>query len=289
MESPNPMSSRPIGRHAKLSEGGSGGKFNNVDGVIRDYQFTLIHPFAKRVSNSAFKPLYAVLTAMMDGGLIDDVDVMLVGSATDFVISDNGHTLTPSRPDGTMWAKSQWGKFIASLEKSGCATENSACADNVFNYEPIIGHRVHFVQVQQFDKTGKLKTRQGTDRNGQTRMYDDTTTVVIADHGVVALTSKDNGSEALLATGSSSLLSGMLDYTRADEALVQLLVKFGGSAPKAKLASAAAQLLLKKNFAAEADTLRKMLQDDNYLCSAVDRGVIARYAQTEAEQTVTAE
>ena len=280
------MASRP----AKLSEGG-GGKFNNVDGVISDYKFTTTHPFTRgdnptrqRRSTSDFKPLYGVVTAQMDGAKEPDVDVLLVGNADDFEIQDDGKTLEPVDGGNGVWAKGQWGKFIASLEKLGCETENADYAEGVFNYEPIIRRRVRFVQEQQFDKSGKLKKRMGKGRDGKPREYDDTTTIVVADYGTVAVVG--------MTTKAASKANGAakeVDLTdTADEALVGLLDKFGGSAPKAKLVSAPAQLFLKKNFAEHSDELRKMLYDDDYINAAVERGVITAYEQAGKSQLLIA-
>ena len=280
----------PNARHATLSEGG-GGRFNNVDGVITNYEFTTVHPFAKegnRRSKSDFNPLYGVVTAQMDGAKEPDVDVLLVGSADDFEISDEGKTITPADGGNGVWAKGQWGKFIASLETLGCETENADYAESVFNYEPIIGRRVRFQQEQQFDKAGKLKKRMGKGRDGKPREYDDTTTVVVADYGV-AKGAKGGTTTTTKAASKANGAAKEVDLTdTADEALVGLLDKFGGSAPKAKLVSAPAQLFLKKNYPDHSDELRKIIYDDDYLNDAVTRGIVSEYKQSDKLQTLTA-
>ena len=282
-------------RHAKFSSGG--GKFNGVDGVIVDYTFTTTHPFAKegsRRSNSGFNPLYGVLRAQMDGSQQPDTDVMLVGSADDFEVTDEGQTIAPldGRP---LWDKSQWSKFIASLEHLGIATENDEYAEGVYNYNPIIGRRVRFAQEQQFDQNGKLKQREGKGRDGKKRLFDDTTTVVTADYGSVAAsqttkTKTETVSPATrTATGKPNGKVKEVDLTdSADEALVGLLEKFGGSCAKAKLVSAPAQLYLKKTFPQTSDELRRMVYDDEYILGAVERGIIASYEQSSKAQTITA-
>ena len=278
-------------RHATLSEGGSG-KFNNVDGVITNYEFTIVHPFAKegnRRSRSDFSPLYGVVTAQMDGAKEADVDVLLVGSADDFEISDEGKTITPMGGGNGVWAKGQWGKFIASLEKLGCETENADYEESVFNYEPIIGRRVRFQQEQQFDKSGKLKKRMGKGRDGKPREYDDTTTIVVADYGMAAAVKTGTKTTTTKAASKANGAVKEVDLTdTADEALVGLLDKFGGSVPKAKLVSAPAQLFLKKNYPDHSDELRKIIYDDDYLNDAVKRGVVSGYKQSDKLQTLTA-
>ena len=282
-------------RPARLSEGG-GGKFNGADGVITNYEFTEVHPFARegRRSTSDFKPLYGVLTARMDSAKENDVDVMLVGSADDFEISDNGKTITLAEGSNGVWGKSQWGKFIASMEHLGIETESGEVSDESYNYEPIIGRRVRFVQEQQFNKNGKLKKRTGKGRDGKLREYDDTTTVVTADYGYTTTAQSTSASPTTKTTaatksGKPNGAAKEVDLTdQADEALVGLLDKFGGSAPKAKLVSAPAQLFLKKNYPANSDVLRKIIYDDDYLNSAVERGIVSEYKQSDKQQLISA-
>ena len=283
-------------RHATLSSGG--GKFNGVAGLITDYEFTTTHPFAKASGrrNSEFSPLYGVLQAQIDGAKEPDTDVMLVGSADDFAISDGGKTLTPLDDRG-VWNKSQWGKLIQSMEDLGIATENDEYAEGVYNYNPIIGRRVRFAQEQQFDKGGKLKQREGKGRDGKKRLFDDTTTVATADYGSVAAskttqttrTKTETSPATRTATGKPNGKVKEVDLTdSADEALVGLLEKFGGSCAKAKLVSAPAQLYLKKTFPETSDELRRTLYDDDYILGAVQRGIIASYEQSSKAQTITA-
>ena len=287
------MNARP----AKLSEGG-GGKFNNIDGTITDYEFTTVHPFAKEGQRrkSDFNPLFGVLTATMDGATEPDVDVLLVGSADDFEVSDDGKTITPANEGDGIWSKSQWGKLIASMEKAGIATENADYPEGTYNYEPIIGRRVRFMQEQQFDKHGKLKTRKGKGRDGKPRDYDDTTTIVVADYGTTpAVRSVGKGqttgkvaTTTKAAKGKSNGKAIEVDLTDvADEALLKVLAKFGGTAPKTKLVSAQAQLLLKKDYPDDSDSIRRMLYDDDYLSGAVERGLIA-FDQASKAQTIAA-
>ena len=283
-------------RHATLGSGG--GKFNGVAGVIVDYEFTTTHPFAKPGGrrNSEFNPLFGVLRAQMDGSQPPDTDVMLVGSADDFEVSDEGKTITPldGRP---VWDKSQWGRFIKSLEDLKVATENDEYAEGVYNYNPIIGRRVRFAQEQQFDQNGKLKQREGKGRDGKKRLFDDTTTVVTADYGSVAASKTTQTKTATVSPATRPAAgkpNGRVQAAEADltdtldEALVGLLDKFGGSCSKAKLASAPAQLYLKKTFPENSDDVRRGVYDDEYILGAVERGIIASYEQSGKSQLITA-
>lgn len=280
-------------RHARFSEGGR--KFNGVDGVITGYQFTTVHPFAKegRQSSSSFNPLYGVITARMDGAKEDEIDVLLVGSADDYDISDEEATLTPI--DGKApWPHSQWAKFIFSLEHLGVECESDTVGEDSYNYTPIIGRRVRFSQEIQFDKTGKVKTRKGKGRDGKERDYNDTTTVVAADYGYVSSSAPTSasGQKGAVKSPTAGKPNGKIaevDLTKqADLALAGLLEKFGGSTPKVKLVSAPAQLFLKKNYPNTSDELRKMLYDDDFLNGAVERGAISEYKQSSKEQLITA-
>lgn len=272
-------------RHATLGDGG-GGKFNNVDGVITDYEFTTEHPFSKggkRSSKSDFSPLYGVLTARMDGTTEPDIDVMLVGSADDFVVSDEGKTITPVDSQ-KVWSKSQWGKLIASMETAGIATENADYAEGVYNYDPILGQRVRFQQEVQLDKAGKVKTRTGKGRDGKPREYNDTTTIVVQSYGEAEVPKKGakvtaNTKVTKAAGGKANGKAVEVDLTDiADEALAGLIEKFGSEFKKDKLVSAPGQLYLKKNFADNADELRVILHSDAYLSGAEERGILGEYS-----------
>lgn len=284
-------------RHAELGEGG-GGKFNNVIGIIKSYEFTTVHPFAKnppkRRKEGEFEPLFGVLTAQMDGATKPDVDVLLVGDANDFEVSEDGLTLTPAVEGGKVWKDGQWGKLIASLEEHGVSTESGDYERGVYNYTPIVNRRVRFKQVQQFDKNGKVKQREGKGRGGVgKKMYDDTTTVVCEDFGYAevvkasAATSKSAAKRQAAGKTSKPAPSGVTTETM-DEALVMLLDKFDGECPKAKIVSGPAQFALKKAYGEDADEIRRGIYDDEYLNDAVTRGVISGYDQTSKAQTISA-
>lgn len=272
---------------------GGGQKFNNCDGVIKDYIYATRNPFAKgepkQLGDNDFHPLYAVLTARMDGKPADDVDVMLVGDARDFKIENNGRCVVPVKKGGKVWDQSQWGKFIESWEEVstlGAQTEpgEPTYVEDGFSYEAILGTRVRFGQVPQFDKAGNIKTRKGSD--GKT--YNDTITVVTAYYGKtdVAVKTATTTKAASKPNGKAVEVS---DGAQRDEALKGLLTVAGGKMPKSFIASAKSQLYLKKTFGVEAaDVIRRDLYDDEYLADAVDRGVISRFDLTAKEMTITA-
>lgn len=279
-----------MGRKSSFSEGG-GGKFNNIDGVILSYEFTTSHPFAKegqrRRGKSDFSPLYAVLTARMDGAEADDVDVMLVGDANDFEVEDDGLTLMPAKDGQKVWEKSQWAKFIRSWEAAADDGAEDEDTNGGFNYSPIVNTRVRFMQEVQLDKTGKVKTRKGKGRDGKERDYNDTTTVVSAFYGTADAPVKGRAATATKTTkaagGKANGKAVEVDLTQmADAALVGLLDKFGGSATVAKLIGASGQLYLKKNYPDTADELRKIVGDPDFLNAAVEREAISEFDGTTA-------
>lgn len=143
----------------------TGGFLNNVDGTIAGYEFTDVFPGSdgkprKGAKQSDFNPLYCVLSARVDGAEDDVTTTLFVGSADEFTIEDDGHTLTPNE-DGALRASSEFATFIVSLVEAGFP-ETSLPEDRI-NYEAMIGTRVRFVQRPNEEKTKRLGKRKGKD------------------------------------------------------------------------------------------------------------------------------
>lgn len=273
-----------------------GGFLNNVDGVILGYEFTPDFPnpngAPRKKSKSDFSPLYAVLKVQVDGAAQPVTTTLFVGSADDFEIEDDGHTLVPVEEGYTLWGSSEWARFIESmcLNGNGNFSEDDLPEDAI-NFEAIINKRVRFVQEKDLDKTEKRGKRKSKKTGKE---YDQTQLVVstVYPDAAPARGAGKSASAPRTVTKAATKPNGKakeVDLTEtADEALQGLLEKFGGEAPKAKLVSAPAQMFLKKNYPDTADEIRKMIYDDDYLNGAVEREVIADYAQADKAQTITA-
>jgi hypothetical protein len=133
-----------------------GGFLNNVDGEITGYEFTPDFPGGdgKRKGKSDFNPLYFVLTVQEDGAEEARTTTLFAGSADDFEISKDGLTLEPV-DNGGIGAKSDLGRFMASLVEAGFDENNLPEDDEPINYEAIVGQRVTFVQVKDEDAMAK--------------------------------------------------------------------------------------------------------------------------------------
>jgi len=107
----------------------SGGFLNGVDATINDYQFTDEfngEPFKPgkdpKTKKEKFHSLYCVLTATADGADDAVTTTLFVGSADDWDVSEDGHTLTPAegRPENQQLGGGlPFTKFIDSMCKSG--------------------------------------------------------------------------------------------------------------------------------------------------------------------------
>src|SRR6266446_6659520 len=138
-----------------------GGFLNSVDGVIKSYEFTTTHPFAKagQKAKSDFVSLFQVLTIRVDGSQTDITFPLWGGDASNFEISDDGLTLTPIEDGYVLGGGTDLAHFIQSYD---AVSEDGASGDDdtVVNYEPIIGQRVRFVQVPySADELASLKRR----------------------------------------------------------------------------------------------------------------------------------
>lgn len=153
----------PGARPTSFKKGG--GFLNQVDGAITGYEFTDEFPGGdggkRKGKKSDFNPLYFVLSARVDGADEDVTTTMFAGSADDFEITDDGHTLVPVDNDGGLRANSDLAIFINSLVEAGFP-ETSLPEDSI-NYEAIIGTRVRFEQRNNDEKTKRLGKRKGKD------------------------------------------------------------------------------------------------------------------------------
>lgn len=282
-------------RPSQFKKGG-GGRLNNVDGVITGYEFTPVFPFGESTGSSKFEAaMYAILKVRVDGSEEDVLEPLKIcnESAVDEIV-DHGHTLVPKSEDFELSPNSKWSKLIASLcAAPGSGTNGSGGFDEAnlpedrINYEPIIGARCRFARVkdvetqEKFGKKVDKKTGKEFDRDYLT---------VARFYGMEKPAGKGTAARTVTkAAGKTNGKAVEVDLTvEAQEALGGLLAKFGGSAPKAKLVSAQGQMFLKSKYPENADAIRKLIYDDDFLVAAVEAGAISGYEQGTKQQTITA-
>lgn len=264
-----------------------GGFLNNVDGVITGYEFTTTFPGSdgKRESKSDFNPLYAVLSAKVDGADEGVSTTLFVGNADSFSIEDDGKTLVPVEEGYELGANAEWSKLITSLCENGDGKfSEEDLPEDTINYEAIIGLRVRFVQVDVVGKDGKVKTKVS---KKDKKTYNVTAVQVAKVHGRVEEEKKGKAGKSAGAgkaagkstAGKASKAPSVRD--EAEAALAQVLEKSGGSIAKSKLRMKLLSLLTGKTD--NRDEIIKWLYDDANLAS-ID-GV--EYDPTDKAQTIS--
>jgi len=169
----------------------SGGFLNNVVGTITGYRFTDEAP--SKDGPVPFKPgkvkgpdgklkdkfhtLYMELFARADGAKEDVSTYLFAGGADDFVVSEDGLTLTdPKGAACTLGEGTSVGILVASLVEAGFPEEELPEDENSVNYETIVGRRVRFEQRKDVEATTQFGKRK--DKKNPGRSYDRTNLVV---------------------------------------------------------------------------------------------------------------
>lgn len=151
---------------------GGGGFLNNVDAVITGYEFTPDFPGASgKAKKSDFNSLYCIMDFAVDGADGASQTTLWVGSADDFDIEDDGHTLTPIDDNGGLKQNADFSFFIDSLVRAGFPESN--LPDDRINFEAIIGTRVRLVQERDEEATkrlGKKKSKDGSKEYDRTKL-----------------------------------------------------------------------------------------------------------------------
>lgn len=136
---------------------GGGGFLNNVDGLIIDYRFTTEPDFgtdapARQRKDEESTPLWVELTVRQDGQEKTESTHLYAGAADDFVISEDGKTLSPASDDAMLWGGTAFLQFYGSLcDNAPEKFDPDVEAGDDLNFEHIIGARVRFVQVKDED------------------------------------------------------------------------------------------------------------------------------------------
>lgn len=235
----------------------SGGFLNNVDGLIADYEFTTDRPGGgegKAKKGSDFIPLYFRLSARVDGADEDDQTSIFVGGSTDFEISDDGKTITPTDKDGGLRDNSDLSFFINSLVVAGFPEAN--LSEDEINFESIVGTRVRFIQERDEEATkrlGKRKSKDGKKEYDRTRL---------AISKVYALPGKGAGkSKAKAADADDDVVA----ETAVEVVKAILEAQKDNAISKDKLSVVVLQKMLKHKQKALKDEVREWLSDDDNL------------------------
>lgn len=275
---------------------GGGGFLNNVDGLIASFSLTSEPDFGngtKEKKAGAFNSLWAVIGARVDGAEADQPTHLFAGSADDFVISEDGQSITPVG-DGGLWGFTAFAKFYESLVTAGLADIDPGPGEPL-DFGHIAGARVRFVQVKDEDamkrsaelyKKNRTKaTQQGFNELGQKKgkdgkFYDQRSLQVSEVYSVgntvagKVASAKGKGTAAkttALKSKTPPAPEGIADF--AEETLIDIL----SSAPentlgKTKINVAVTRKLLKDD---RQNAVRQYLFNDANLAALAEKGVIS--------------
>ncbi len=244
---------------------GGGGFLNNVDGVFADYNFTTDPPFERKAKKgSDWNPLFAVVTAQVDGADEPVTTTISVGSADDFEIEDDGKTLVPVDDNVQLPASFGWGILIESLVAAGFPESN--LPEDRINYEAILGTRVRFSQRKNEVMAAKGKKR----KDKKTGKEYDYTDLVVSQ--VYALPEAEEAPKGKSSSKTSKAAAGGKTNGKAKEVsveeqgaeiLLSILNANEGSLPKSKLPVKLAGAIAAKDPRRE--ELRKLIYSDDFL------------------------
>lgn len=158
----------PLARRDTFKKGG-GGILRKQDGVIVGIQFSDVNPFFKndkpaKKGESVFKPLWAILSILVDGATEAIKQTLKVGDSEVFGVTEDGQGVT-SEP-GVAFGKNGWTIFYNSLVDAGFPEEERIPEDpngEVADYSGIVGSRVRFDWQKNEYLTGKLGQRKSKD------------------------------------------------------------------------------------------------------------------------------
>lgn len=168
---------------------GGGGFLNDVDGVIRDIQFTdefngkPFEPGKKPgTKEDKFHSLFAAVTVQVDGAEDTVTQHLFVGDYDQWEIGENGTSVVPHDEANQFGQSAPFSKFVASLVKAGFPEED---LPEDFEFEVLKGQRCRFGQEVVIDrKTNKPKVRVAKKGKFKGREFPDTTTIVTAYYGM---------------------------------------------------------------------------------------------------------
>lgn len=251
---------------------GGGGFLSDVDGVLVNYEFTDEYPGAdekprKSKKDDDFRPLYAVLTVKVDGAEDEVTTTLFAGSADDFEIENDGHSLVPEDPQGGVSKNSDWGKFVASAVENGFPEEE--LPEDEINFESLLNKRYRFGQEVVIDKkTGKARQRVAKKGKFAGKSFDVTRTVITAYYGEADGKASKSSKGDKASKGKDTKTKGKKDdnealYEIADPALVSILeAAKDHKVQKVKLSMKILNALLKHK---NREALREMMLTDEYL------------------------
>lgn len=301
-----------MGLLSKFKKGG-GGFLNGVDGLIVDVQFTTElpgggEPAADRKSD--FTSLFCKLSVREDGSEEPVSTHLFAGSADDFVVSDDGRTLTPVE-GASLWGGTAFARFYESLVANGM-TDTEVENGEPLDFSHLIGVRAHFVQVKDEEamkraaknaskSRGKINA-QGQRKGKDGKYYDQRTLEVSEVHSegneveeapapvkttaaksAAKTTAKPAGKKAAAVDADAELRS----FTK-DVVIAVVENAKGGKLVKNDLNTAITRYFLTPALKGDArrDSVRRLAYEDGLLEEMAEEGLI-EFDKTSKAQTIS--
>lgn len=264
------MGSRP----SSFKKGG--GFLNGVDGVITAYRFTdefngeaFKEGKDPKTKKERFHSLFCEVSVRVDGADEDVTQHLFAGGYDDFVISDDGLTLTaPDDGECTIGGNTGAAKFFGSLVVAGFPEDNFSDDPNSVNFEPAVGTRVKFVQRKDEESTRKLGKRKDKKTGKE---YDRTDLVVdtvyeLPGAAAPATKGKTTAKPAAGKTKPAAAPTVDIDGLSA-QTVVEIAVRAGKPVAKSKFSmeSLKSPVLKAGDGQKNREAIRKHIMDDDFL------------------------
>lgn len=263
-----------MGLTSAFSKPGGGGRLNNVDGVIQDFQFSTEFPYAakdgaKRKGNKpAYPSLWLNLTVLADGAEEATIEPLFAGNNEQWTIADDGHSISPNPDsDDTPRLFGNAPRFLQSAFDKGFAEPEYEEGEDI-DLTPLIDERFRFIQV--VDEAANAKKGKRKDKKDPTKTYDNKTLEVSEYYGpaeaVPAKGKKVAGKPAVAAKGGKKAAPVEEDFTEeATAVLVAILKANDGEINKSKVGMASLKMLLKTKSASNKDDFSAFIRSDDFL------------------------
>lgn len=262
-----------------------GGFWNNVDGVLKAVRFTTVPPGADAEPGEW---MYMVPEIHIDGAEKATTQHLFMGAAERYEIAEDGaeEISGANGANFTVGANTPAGRFITSLLEANPEFDVEAALPDVttgeaLTFAPVYGMRLRLKQEVDVEGTKKNGKRKVT-VNGQKKEYDRTNTIVATVYslGGGKSSSKGTGKPAAAAAGKKAApkqdnaLRDKADEAVKDlcEAAVDKKKNPSGAIPTTKLSVGVLKILSGDK---DKEAVRKLVQTEDYLTDAAERGVIA--------------
>ena len=254
--------------------------FKKKGGFLNNQDATLLGVTFSERSTEKGNWLFAAVQVREDGKEPTALFDMFCGSADNFEIGDEGATAMPVSPDVQL-DSDELSRFLKELEVAGYPASNIAQfwgeLTDPIDFRSMSGTRVHFVQVDDPEKTKELGQRRGTDG----KMYNRTRPQVSQVLSLPPTKAETKPTKAVAAApkGKNGKATDTNLVEVADGVLVAIISDNGGSIQKSRLPVSISRAVDK------ADPNRRALQDliysTDYIDGAVVRGLIAYDAKAQ--------